>query len=570
MLSFDFLHVISPLGSVFVASQLVVLAICLWNTEFYRVLSFESNGKYVHNVFDQTDEAEHSRQKKPVAKFYSLNNILGLEPYVEKTMNRLCHELEKRFIDTSIGNGVCDLGDWLTLYCWDVVGEVTFGQPHGYLDRGSDFDGAIAVAGKIIDYLSIVGQMPTLDFLLDKNPILKLLWPSSQDIISKTLNKRLLDRYAGKDKQLHDLSHHDLLDNYIQAKESHPEIVDDTQIKLYITVNILAGADTIAITLRAIFYYALKHPSVFEKLEQEIIAAGVPPEKPFSFHDARKLPYLDAVIREAMRIHPAVPMILERYVPQEGLHLPDGRFIPSGSITGMTPYIIHRNQSLFGDDADQFKPERWLQGDQETTEKYRERRRLMDNADLTFGGGSRVCLGKHIAILEIFKTTATIVNKYNIELTEPHRDWKLRARFFFLREEINVKLSPTLPIGVIEIKRMLQYRPVLSIFTRAPNASLRLRQKPVAIALSGSAPESSVPLPPENTVSDPGYAEQPRPSTSLGHSEVVLLLIQNFPPLALIGVPKNDVNSLGNFLETGAKWPRRRWPISPKDRSDGN
>lgn len=88
--------------------------------------------------------------------------------------------------------------------------------------------------------------------------------------------------------------------------------------------------------------------AVYRKLEAEILPAGFDPEKPAPFGAARQLPYLGAVVREAMRIHPVVAATMERYVPESGLRLPDGSFVPGGTAIGMNAYIVGRNKTIFG------------------------------------------------------------------------------------------------------------------------------------------------------------------------------------------------------------------------------
>lgn len=69
-----------------------------------------------------------------------------------------------------------------------------------------------------------------------------------------------------------------------------------------------------------------------------------------------------AVLKEATRLHPGVSYPLERVVPPGGVEV-CGHYLPEGTIVGMHAWVIHREPSIFGSDADQFKPERWLQSD---------------------------------------------------------------------------------------------------------------------------------------------------------------------------------------------------------------
>lgn len=117
-------------------------------------------------------------------------------------------------------------------------------------------------------------------------------------------------------------------------------------------------------------------------------------------------------------MHPPVGNILERIVPQDGpgLTLPDGRVLPPGTIVGMNQWVLTRNRDVFGDDVDSFRPERWLRDTDngETAEQYEARLARMREADFSFGGGNRVCTGRHLAMCELLKVTATLFSRYNV------------------------------------------------------------------------------------------------------------------------------------------------------------
>lgn len=293
-----------------------------------------------------------------------------------------------------------------------------------------------------MDYFSFVGQMPILDHLLDKNPIYRLGPPSFGTITNISI-QHLMDRLQGNDAKIHDPSKPDFLDRFIEAKEKFPDVVDDMQIISYLMINMIAGADTTGITLNAALYFSLKHPYVWERLRSEIPAHGFESEPHvIAFKDTREFPYLNAVVREAMRCHPGAAMCLERYVPEGGLNLPDGRHIPGRCIVGMNPYIVGRNESVWGKDAETFRPERWLLDEVlETEEEFKQRLRLMNNSDLTFGGGSRMCIGKHLGLLEVYKVLATIVSRYDVRLVDPGKEWVVHNSFFMRQRGVNVKLS---------------------------------------------------------------------------------------------------------------------------------
>lgn len=324
-----------------------------------------------------------------------------------------------------------------------MVGNITFSESLGYLDKGYDYNNTIRTSEKAMDYFSLVGQMPWLDHLLDKNPVYRIGPPSFGEITAFSIQK-LVGRLQGKGANP-GLEAPDFLDNFIEAKDKYPDTVDDTQIVSYLMINMIAGADTTAITLIAIFYFSLKNPEVWKRLQAEIpaqaldSASRIPP-----YSDSERIPYLRAVVHEAMRLHPAVAMPLERYVPEGGLTLPNGQYLPPGCIIGIDPYTLGRNPSVWGEDVEVFRPERWLRDDRhsESEDDYQSRLRFMKNSDLTFGAGSRICIGKNLALVQVYKVVATLVARYDISLAHPDDDWCTHNSFFCRQKDVWVTIRP--------------------------------------------------------------------------------------------------------------------------------
>lgn len=134
-------------------------------------------------------------------------------------------------------------------------------------------------------------------------------------------------------------------------------------------------------------------------------------------------------------------MPLERYVPEPGLTLPDGSFVPPGVAVGINPYIVSRNAELWGDDAEEFRPERWLQSAGESETAYEDRLRAMKAADLGFGAGARICTGRHLALVEIYKITATLVSRFDMGLVDPAREWRVVGIWFARQTGILCKVK---------------------------------------------------------------------------------------------------------------------------------
>lgn len=322
-----------------------------------------------------------------------------------------------------------------------MIGKVTCGQSLGYIDRGCDYDGVLEANDKLMEYVSVIGMNPGLDKFLDKNTIYPLGTSSFRNFGRVAL--QLIERYKGEDKR--DSLRPDFMDRFIGSKAAYSDVVDDKQILSYVAGQYIAGIGSTAAALRSIFYLCLKNPSVWSCLQSDILAAPFAQDSthlPAPFAQARTIPYLEAVIREAVRLYPGSCFPIERYVPAGGLTLPDGSFVPEGVAVGFNAYIINRNKEIWGPDADVFRPERWLRDEEngETEEDYKLRLTKMNNCDLSFSAGSRKCIGMNLGLMLLYKTVATLVALYEFELADPGKEWKIYSFVFPKQSGINMRM----------------------------------------------------------------------------------------------------------------------------------
>ncbi|KAI8276714.1 hypothetical protein K4K59_009688 [Colletotrichum sp. SAR11_240] len=389
-------------------------------TEFYHGSSALVNGEIVYNLFSETDPEKHKRERKQVAKHYSSRSISSLEPKMNETIKLLCDQLDKQCIGSPCAEkNIVDLGAWILYYAWDVVGTVTFSQPFGYLKEGSDFDTTLGIAKIAMEYFATIGTVPFLDHLLAKNPIFSIGPPAFDNITRISVNHLR--------RRLH--------------KKAATGGVNEAQVVSWLLINMIAGADTTASAIQSSLYYSLKDSRVWERLTNEILHAGFNEEPP-SYDSARDLPYLKAVICEALRMSPGVCMTMERYVPKGGITLPSGDYIPEGYIVGMNPYITNRNREIFGDNADDFCPERWLQNQErgETQEAYEKRIKNMKSCDLTFGNGNRRCIGELMGLTQVYKLVFALITRYEITLVDSER-WSVQNFWFTQQEGLEVEIK---------------------------------------------------------------------------------------------------------------------------------
>lgn len=204
----------------------------------------------------------------------------------------------------------------------------------------------------------------------------------------------------------------DLLSMFLKAKQDRPDFFDDSRVLVMAVSMAFAGSETTAISLAAVFYYLLKNPQCYDLLVKAIDEAtsnGTLARRPngmITWAESQRLPYLDACIKEAFRLHPAAGLLLERIVPPRGAVI-CGEHIAGGTIVGCSAWVIHRQSEIFGNDVEAFRPERWIEANQET-------RKAMETTLFQFGMGSRTCIGKHISLLEMYKLVPSFLRKFEV------------------------------------------------------------------------------------------------------------------------------------------------------------
>ncbi|OAL29839.1 hypothetical protein AYO20_09032 [Fonsecaea nubica] len=373
-------------------------------TDFYPIQEMKYGQIYLANLFSTKSDEFHAKQKRSVATAYSMTSMLAFEPYVDNCSELFFKRLDELYVNP---HQPCDLGKWLQLYAMDVIAEVTFGKRFGCMQEGGDVGGLIDTIDKFLVYASVVGQVPYLHKFLFGNPLLPYILPKLDSI--NHVVKFTLERISEREKDPE--RHKDFLGRLYDAKaEGKMEAVD---IVRHSSANVFAGSDTTAIALRAAIDGLLANPECYRKLQAEIDQKRAEGKLslPVKYAEAQQMPYLQAVLKEGMRYHPSVSFLLERHVPKGGTVV-CGTRVPEDTIVGVNAWVVHRDRKVFGDDADVFRPERWLEADEAQL-------KAMERAFFVFGGGSRTCTGRNISLMEMSKVVPSLLMVYDIERADP-------------------------------------------------------------------------------------------------------------------------------------------------------
>jgi len=120
-------------------------------------MPYSRQGSALPLVFNTRDEVLHTRLKKPIAPLFSLSNVLTLERFVDRTISELFLQFDRRFAGDQ---PVCfDMGDWLQIFAFEVMGTMTFSRRYGFLEQGKDSEGLLGAIWNFMKTAAPVGRM---------------------------------------------------------------------------------------------------------------------------------------------------------------------------------------------------------------------------------------------------------------------------------------------------------------------------------------------------------------------------------------------------------------------------
>ncbi|KAK8042994.1 hypothetical protein PG994_013477 [Apiospora phragmitis] len=384
-----------------------ILLATLHKADWYKVATFP-DGRYM-NPFAATDPKVKNELSKHVAPAYTLSNVLQSEEAIDNTIALLLGLLDKF---AKSGEPV-RLDEFVSFTTSDVVGEVVFSKPFGFLKKGADIAGAFAASEAQSAYVSAVGFFRWIHVLLLANPVMTGLGIVPWGHIIDTAMGAIKERQANPDGRFDASSH------WFRMLKQNPGRMHRHEIDSAAFNAVAAGSDTVSSGIQAFLYYMMRHPNAWRRARQEMQDAGLGGRQgPISFADTQGLPYLQACLKEALRIFGPGAMGLARRAPPGGLEI-GGQTFPEGTTLSVHPWVIHHSKEIWGDDAREFNPERWL-----STDAAR-----LDKNYVPFGLGYASCPGQNLARMELAKIGATIVLNYDLRQVDPKQDMRYKAFF---------------------------------------------------------------------------------------------------------------------------------------------
>ncbi|KAK0636053.1 cytochrome P450 [Bombardia bombarda] len=381
------------------------------------------------NLFSMRDEAAHTLLRSKMAAGYSGKENESMESTIETQIAALVHLIETKYLSSSQDYRPMDLAQKSQYFTLDVISHLAFGHAFGYLQQDGDAYDYIKITSSFIPIMLVLANVPLLANLLHSRPLRGLL-PKGSDKLGfgafiGVANKVVAERFAP-----HAASQPDMLGSFLRHGLTQAEASGEALLQ------VVAGSDTSASTIRIVMLSLMSNPAAYQRLQREIrdgIATGKI-SSPIKDAEARQLPYLQAVIKEGLRIMPPASGAFFKTVPPGG-DMINGMFIPEGTQIGSSPFGIHHSKKTFGADAELFRPERWLEADEQQLA-------LMTNTvDLVFHHGKYQCLGKTVAMMEFDKVFVELLREFDFSIARPQTPAKISNAGIWIIEDFWVRIT---------------------------------------------------------------------------------------------------------------------------------
>ncbi|XP_075484209.1 cytochrome P450 704C1-like [Primulina tabacum] len=398
--------------------------------EYFLKTNFANYGKgsFHHDILEGllgdgifTVDGERWRHQRKMSSYeFSTRNLRDFSSGVFKTN---AAKLAKIVTEAATSNQMIEIQDLFMKGALDSVFKVVLGVDLDSMrgtDEGTQFSKAFDEASEMTCYRYVDMSWPIKKFLnVGSEATLKRCMKIVDSFVYKVIQSKTEQMNKPKDDR--QVNRGDILSRFLEMNETDPKYLKDIILSF-----IIAGKDTTASTLSWFFYMMCKHPLVQEKIVKEVQeAANLQVNssideiaKSITEEALDKMQFLHAALSETLRLYPAVPEDGKMCFSDDTL--PDGFSIKKGNLISYVPYAMGRMKSLWGDDAEVFRPERWLDENgffqHESSFKF-----------TAFQAGPRICLGKEFAYRQMKIFASVLLGAFVFNLADEMKPVKYRT-----------------------------------------------------------------------------------------------------------------------------------------------
>ncbi|KAJ0423112.1 cytochrome P450 [Aspergillus carlsbadensis] len=357
-----------------------------------------------HTVFAEDDPNLHKKRRRMLNPFFSRTGVLKLEPIIMEKAEILSSKIRRLCTTDDI-----NVYDAFRSFTTEFILEFAFGRPGGLDNAGESFP-------------MMVGK-PWVRTIAQRIPrsLVRCLVPE----LSNFLN---ILNFAEQSMRFWQLG---------STKPGHPVIFDSLtglkdDEKVSEAVDILiAGADTTASSLTTAVQKILADPAIHSQLTNALDDMFPDKREFIPLRELETCEYLNACVKEALRIGMAVPGRLPRVVPADGAPFRvDGKVVTPGTVVSISAYTMHTSTEAWGPDALAFSPKRWLGPDTKHLDHYL----------VTFSKGARSCIGQNLAPAEMTIVLGWLFRNFRLSLPPGLKEPRLVDRFTLQHDKHGVPI----------------------------------------------------------------------------------------------------------------------------------
>lgn len=393
-----------------------------YDTKFAKDKAYDYMNDFpnIRSFGSERDTATYLRMKRAIAPSLSQKAVDGIEHQIVEKVKLFCSTITKC---TQQGKRQLDVTEWLGYLMFDFLGIFCFGKPYGMLEAGvrqplSEFIDNSLVGfsyGFLVPWIA-----PFKRFIISES-----ITRERQAIIEdhkSRINERL--SRGSKNNDLFESIH-----QYVKRLSDDPKVVENYLVA-NLEVFVIAGTKTSATMLAAAIYYMARYPKISHKLRHEL--EQLSPDG-ITGHKLAGLPYLNAVIKETLRLVPPVLLLSPRDA-MDDVQIGD-RIVPKNTSVVVPYYTVYRDSRYFTD-PDDFIPERWLDP------SFYLDQTLGKTVHLPFSSGIHSCMGQLVAQLEMRLTLAYWVLGFDATLAKSDSSFQFEEHFLACKPHCLVNVYP--------------------------------------------------------------------------------------------------------------------------------
>ncbi|KAJ7126286.1 cytochrome P450 [Mycena epipterygia] len=404
-------------------------------------------------LFNTRDRKQHARKRKIVSHIFSQKSVVEFEPHIRLYVGMLLAQWDRLAASAAkglsgddgdggwVGRGGrlwLDLLPWVNYLAFDIIGDLAFGAPFGMIEAArdaapvpasADFTAkpdsdevvhipAVAVLNGRGEYSMSMGVLPAW-----VRPLMRRFVPWYGRGLQNVQQLAGIAIVAVAKRLGTPTDRVDLLSKLQAGTDDNGDPMGRAELTAEALTLLIAGSDTTSNSTCAIVYYLAANPMTQARLQAELDEQlGTEDETVATGEQVKRLPYLDACINEALRLHSTSALGLPRIVPEGGVVIGAHTF-PAGCVLSVPSFTIHRDPAVWGEDVEAFRPERWFEED---------RKEAMARTFNPFSVGPRACVGRNLASLELQIIVASILRRFEFVLEREGEEVSYFLLFLFL------------------------------------------------------------------------------------------------------------------------------------------